>query len=145
MYNMVNGTNPSTFFILPMLEKHPDEYPRYRDCFAEYEDKPAIQIYTRTGGGNRQEYQAQIDELKKHPLFMCEFDDEDDSTYMTFVFNVPEKFKEDYSKIVYEGDAANISNDYLKMLYKVYPKLSEKWDLIKFKREEVKDDIQAKG
>ncbi len=32
LYNMINGVNPATFFILPMLGKHPDEYPRFRDC-----------------------------------------------------------------------------------------------------------------
>lgn len=35
LYNMLNGVNPCTFLILPMLGKHPDEYPRFRDCFIE--------------------------------------------------------------------------------------------------------------
>ena len=30
---MINGVQPATFFLLPMLGKHPDEYPRFRDCF----------------------------------------------------------------------------------------------------------------
>ena len=30
----MNGVNPATFFILPMLGKHPDEFPRFRDCWA---------------------------------------------------------------------------------------------------------------
>lgn len=30
---MINGVNQATFYILPMLGKHPDEYPRFRDCF----------------------------------------------------------------------------------------------------------------
>lgn len=34
LYNMVNGMNQATFFVLPMLGRHPDEYPRFRDCFA---------------------------------------------------------------------------------------------------------------
>lgn len=33
LYNMINGVNPATFIILPMLGKHPNEYPRFRDCF----------------------------------------------------------------------------------------------------------------
>jgi hypothetical protein len=28
LYNMVHGTTQATFFVLPMLGKHPDEYPR---------------------------------------------------------------------------------------------------------------------
>ena len=39
LYNLINGVNLATFIILPMLGKHPDEYPRFRDCFiAENED-----------------------------------------------------------------------------------------------------------
>ncbi len=52
LYNMINGVNPATFFILPMLGKHPDEYPRFRDCFVG-EDQKSIEILTRVGGGNR--------------------------------------------------------------------------------------------
>ena len=33
LYNMINGVQPAAFFVLPMLGKHPDEYPRFRDCF----------------------------------------------------------------------------------------------------------------
>jgi hypothetical protein len=37
LYNMMNGANPATFFILPMLgEKHPEQYPRFRDCFVVF-------------------------------------------------------------------------------------------------------------
>ena len=44
LYNMLHGVNPSTFFILPMLgEKHPDEYPRFRDCFIG-DDKNILSI-----------------------------------------------------------------------------------------------------
>ena len=38
MYNMMHGCNQSTFSILPMLGKHPDKYPRFRDCFCSDED-----------------------------------------------------------------------------------------------------------
>lgn len=50
LYNMINGVNPATFIILPMLGKHPDEYPRFRDCFIK---DGMIEVYTRVGGNNR--------------------------------------------------------------------------------------------
>lgn len=50
---MLHGVNPATFLILPMLGKHPDEYPRFRDCFITEDDH--ILILTRVGGPNRDE------------------------------------------------------------------------------------------
>ena len=68
LYNMVNGVKPTTFFVLPMLGKHPDEYPRFRDCFLSDEEHPQyddhIHIYTRTGGGNREGYEAENDAMR---------------------------------------------------------------------------------
>lgn len=80
LYNMLNGVNPATFFILPMLDKHPDEYPRFRDCFIG-EDKNSIVIYTRVGGSNRNCGFGE-EELYKHPNFIKTYDDCFDSTYV---------------------------------------------------------------
>lgn len=52
LYNMINGVNLSAFIFLPMLGKHPNEYPRFRDCFLG-EDENSIVVFTRVGGGNR--------------------------------------------------------------------------------------------
>ena len=49
---MINGVNPATFLFLPMLGKHPDEYPRFRDCFISEDETQKI-VFTRVGGGNR--------------------------------------------------------------------------------------------
>ena len=72
LYNMLNGVNIATFFILPMLDKHPDEYPRFRDCFIG-EDKNSIVVYTRVGGGNRNCGFGE-EELYKHPNFIKTYD-----------------------------------------------------------------------
>lgn len=65
MYNMMNGTSMATFFVIPMLGKRPDEFPRFRDCFLNDEEHPEyknhIHVYTRTGGGNRESYQVEND------------------------------------------------------------------------------------
>ena len=51
LYNMMNGFNPACVFIMPMLGRKQEEYPRFRDCFVTEENN--IAIYTRVGGGNR--------------------------------------------------------------------------------------------
>jgi hypothetical protein len=144
LYNMVNGVKQATFFILPMLGKHPDEYPRFRDCFIgglendeendqfgipkkKTTDEKVISVYTRVGGGNRDDYQTQIDELRKMPNYVKDYDDDFDSTFATFVFLVPEKWKTDFDKLT-SGKANEISNEYKEELKRVFPKLAEKFD-----------------
>ena len=123
---MINGVNPATFFILPMLgEKHPDNYPRFRDCFV---DNNEIHVYTRVGGGNRNCGFGE-EELQQHPNYLRDFDDEYDSTYATYVFSIPDEFKNDFDLIT-SGKIKEISEAYKKRLYKVYPKLKDTFDKI---------------
>lgn len=141
-YNMVNGVNSATFFFLPMLGKHPDEWPRFRDCFIGKPkftvDKASgmpvteidipkngdklIYVFTRTGGGNRESYMKEIEEIKKMKGYIEDFDDSFDQTFMTFVFKVPAKFEKDYD-LVYNGKMTQTSKEYQETVLKVYPKL----------------------
>jgi len=144
---MINGVNPATFFILPMIaEKHPDNYPRFRDCFIgellnsdeddqfgipkkKTDDSKTISIYTRTGGGNRSDYYEQINEIRAIPGFIKDYDDDFDSTFMTFLFAVPDEFKSDFDLIT-NGKIKEISENYKSRLYKVFPKLKDTFDKI---------------
>jgi len=121
---MANGTNPATFLILPMLgEKHPDQYPRFRDCFVEGDE---IHVYTRVGGGNRDCGYGE-EELQAHPNYLRDEDDDFDNTYATYIFSVPEEWKSDFLKII-EGRGKEISKEYKDRLYAVFPKLKETFD-----------------
>ncbi len=144
MYNMINGVNQSTFYILPMLGKHPDEYPRFRDCFVgkpridksktdgfgiplikldRDKQKRLICVYTRVGGGNREEYKAQIKELRKQETYITDYDDSFDNTFAAFIFEAPEKWHEDYDRITNDKP---ISEEYFKQMIQVFPKLKNK-------------------
>lgn len=132
-YNMINGVKPQTFFLIPMLgEKHPDDYPRFRDCFmgpAEGEptfDEDIILVYTRVGGGNRGCGYGE-DELCAHPNFITTYDDDFDSTYGNYVFSVPDEFRDDYKKVG-DGDFKSISPALQERCRKVFPKLSGFFD-----------------
>ena len=132
LYNMINGVNQiPVFFILPMLGKHPDEYPRFRNCFnnddehPEYKDK--IHIYTRTGGNNRVFYEQENKEMATHPEYVTDYDDSHDSTYASWIFNVPKKWSNDYEKIK-KGEIEELSKSYQKQVRKVYPKLKDELD-----------------
>ena len=121
LYNMMNGFNPACVLIMPMLGRKQDEYPRFRDCFVTEENN--IAIYTRVGGGNRNCGYGE-EELYKDENFLTTYDDDFDSTYATYEFKVPEKWKANFDKIIC-GDFAAVSVGYIEYLKQFYPKLAE--------------------
>lgn len=131
MYNLMYGVNPSTFLILPMLGKHPDEYPRFRDCFVG-DSGDTIVVLTRIGGNNRNCDYGEED-LIKDPNFIKTWDWDRDTTYGYYEFKVPDKWRKDFDLIVKENKLSNVSLEYQNELIRVYPKLEEKFKNL-FKR-----------
>lgn len=130
LYNMVNGVNPATFFVLPVLGKHPEAYPRFRDCFLGNDDFVSgtagkIIVMTRTGGGNREEYQSEIDEIRNMDTYEFDVDWDEDSTYALFVFSVPAQWTESVKPFFSEGKEGSISSEYEDMVCSVYPKIED--------------------
>lgn len=123
LYNMLNGFNPACLFFMPMLGRKQDEYPRFRDCFLS-EDDERIVIFTRVGGNNRNCGFGE-EELYNDPNFVKTYDDEEDSTYGYYEFNVPEKWKEDFKKII-NGDRVSVSDEYVAYVKEFYSLLAEK-------------------
>lgn len=131
LYNLINGVNPAVFFILPMLGKHPDEYPRFRDCFCNDEEHPEyndhIHVYTRTGGGNRGSYEDENAEMTEMPDYVADFDDSFDSTYASWIFRVPDRWKDDFTKLR-EDRISEVSDEYKEEIKRIFPKLADKVD-----------------
>lgn len=125
LYNMLVGYSPACIIFLPMLGRKADEYPRFRNCFLS-DDNEKIEIYTRVGGGNRGCGYGE-EELYKDPNFVTTYDDEFDSTYATYVFNVPEKWKTDFKRIT-NDKWDEVSDEYVAEVKKFYPSLAEKID-----------------
>lgn len=121
MYNMINGFNPACVFIMPMLGRKQEEWPRFRDCFVTEEGN--IAIYTRVGGGNRN-CGYNEEKLYEDENFIKTYDDEYDTTYGTYEFKVPDKWKADFDLIV-NGSINKVSEDYKSYLMEFFPKLTE--------------------
>lgn len=102
MYNAMFGKNKAAPFILSMLGKTEADFGRFRD--ARFNAEKHIEIYTRCGGGNRDSYQEVFDEMSSHPYFITEYDDSFDCTYATFVFKIPDQFREQVEKLFDESD-----------------------------------------
>lgn len=121
LYNMINGFNPACVLIMPMLGRKQDEYPRFRDCFVTEDGN--IAIYTRVGGGNRNCGYGE-EELYKDENFIKTYDDDFDCTYATYEFKVPDKWKEDFDRII-NGRQSEVSDEYVAVVNNMFPKLAE--------------------
>jgi hypothetical protein len=77
-----------------ILDLEREDVGRFRDAWAEIGDSHGvpelrIAIYTRNGGGNRQDYEAQTEKMRQHPCYLFDQDDKFDSTYATYYFRFP--------------------------------------------------------
>jgi len=102
LYNTMFGVNPYTPLLLGILGTDYRSVPRFRDAFVQNGE---IVIYTRTGGGNRETYDApdcqapSNADLRKLPGFLRDYDDDFDSTFAYFHYAVPENHKKTVTEI----------------------------------------------
>lgn len=89
MYNMLFGKNPQSDVILGTLGLSKSDVGRFRDVFVT---DGKIAIYTRNGGGNREDYKGVFEKLAAHPCYLSDTDDDFDCTYATIYFRFPDEF-----------------------------------------------------
>ncbi len=76
-------------------------FPRFREAGVY---PPHLIVRTRSGGGNREGYEEEIEKLKEHELYVNDDDCDYDSTYMYFEFtlppfeNLPESTKDEFKE-----------------------------------------------
>ena len=91
-YSMLFGKNPLSTVLLAVIGLKECDVERFRDCYLNKELKE-IQIYTRTGGGNRNDYKNLS--LVRNQYYKTDEDDDFDSTYATYHFSIPEGIYDD--------------------------------------------------
>ena len=99
-----------------------EEYPRFRNCYITKENN--IAVYTKVGGSNRRcGYGEGI--LYKDENFLRSYYDVNDDNYATYEFKVPDKWKKDFD-LIFSENYKEVSDDYVKLIKKFYPKLNLK-------------------
>lgn len=97
LYNVMFGENMFANYLLKCLgEKGILNPPRYRDCYIE---NGQICVLTRTGGGNRDDYEDKNDKMKNHPLYYDDRDCDWDETYACFFYSFPNELCNDLVEI----------------------------------------------
>ena len=137
MYEMVCDINPDAGRVLNLIGLDPTfliEECRLRDVYLS-KDKTKVVIFTKIGGGNRESYSASIKRLKNFKGYIRDYDDDFDNTYGTYVFNVPEKWKNDFEAIK-DNRIKDVSDDYVNYVKEFFPTLAENGTIDKIFREQ---------
>jgi hypothetical protein len=123
LYGLLFGRNPASRLLLAMLNLEEPDVGRFRDCYLRRGDvadselppeelakKPLrIVIYTRNGGGNREDYEGATSLLQALPGYLTDYDDDFDCTYASYEFEVPEAFKATAEELASLGAESSVS------------------------------------
>lgn len=129
LYNTLFGRNPSSRLLLAMLNLTEGDVGRFRDCYLargarherdknfsdalsleELAKKPLfIIIYTRNGGGNRDDYVGATEHLQSLREYVTDYDDDYDCTYASYEFQVPVVFRETAEELAGLGAESAVS------------------------------------
>jgi hypothetical protein len=88
LYNMMCVMNPATGRLLRAIALDPKDIPRPRDAWVD-RDLTVVTVFTRTGGGNRPDHEAENTALQSRPDFIGDNDWSRDETYAEFRFRLP--------------------------------------------------------
>lgn len=102
LYNVTCGNNPLIGLILASIQRvQPIGFDRLRDAYLDLQPDGSVllAVYTRCGGGNREEYQSMFTVAAGHPLFVREEDSDFDNTYATLWFKAPEHMAADFKRL----------------------------------------------
>jgi len=96
LYNLLFGMNAQTDLLLAVIGLKQCDIERFRNVGTADEGRK-IEVYTRTGGGNRSDYPNLT--MRKLPEWQGSEDDDFDNTYCTDTFAVPEQFVADVAAL----------------------------------------------
>lgn len=107
-YNALFGENEETPVLLGMLAVNKEYFNRFRDVDL-IEGGTKIRVFTRLGGENREGYKETWSKIRKHNLYIKDYDDNFDCTFAYIEYNIPEQFKETAKKM-FKGEPVSFSD-----------------------------------
>jgi hypothetical protein len=102
LYNALFGVNPIADTLLFTLGYTRADCGRFRDC---YIDNDKIVIYTRNGGGNRDDYED-----------LGDYDDDYDCTYAHIAFSFPEDYKNELTALASNSQSITPSEKWTNLI-----------------------------
>lgn len=114
LYNNLFGVNKDANEILALVGLTPGYFARFRDVDL-INDGKTVRVFTRTGGGNRENYQVVWEEIRKDSNYITDYDDDFDCTYAYIEFRVPADNLEK-AKLLYKGEPESFEDKFNRSL-----------------------------
>ena len=112
LYNELFGINEEMPVLLGMLEVNTEYFSRFRDVEL-IKGGTIIRVFTRTGESNREDYEENWKQIRKHELYIKDYDDDFDNTYAYIEFKVPDRYKET-AKQMFKGEPISFKDKFNK-------------------------------
>lgn len=117
LYNTLFGVNSIAPLLLKLLNiDQPNgkyESGRFRDMYLN-KDGTKIILLTRNGGGNRGYYFPM--NIKNHPNYLTDYDDDFDSTYAYIEFSVPKQFEKEIKELATGKEPKKLSEKFQRVV-----------------------------
>jgi hypothetical protein len=117
-YNILLGYHPKAQQLMAALDIAPSFIRRFRDCFPQRRPDGVLELHvlTRIGGGNRVQHEDVSVALRRHPLYLDDYDEPYDTTYATFIFACPSAIAENLQRES-EADPSMVPKPWLVRLH----------------------------
>ena len=101
LYHLLHGKPSDELFekLILWSDLKNIEIPRFRDISVS-DKEPVVIILTRTGGGNREEYEADNVAMTVFDTFIEEYDCSWDRTYAEFRYNIKKEYIDEWKKMI---------------------------------------------
>lgn len=117
LYNVLFGVNPATPLLLWILDiDQPNgkyKSGRFRDIHLNA-DGTKIILLTRNGGGNRENYFPK--NIREHPNYLTDYDDDFDNTYAYIEFSVPKQFEKEMKALATRKEPEKLSEKFQRVV-----------------------------
>lgn len=114
LYNSLFGVNANSIEILSLIGLKEEFFARFRDVDL-INNGETVRVFTRTGGGNREDYEDNWQEIRKNSNYITDYDDDFDDTYAYIEFKVPAE-KIESAKALFAGEPESFEEKFNKSM-----------------------------
>lgn len=126
-HNLIEGVTPTTIMVLPVLGKHPFDYPCFWNAFMGNKGSKVagkLLIFTHTAG-KREKYQAEHAAITLMDGYLTNYDAGPHKAYVCWVFDIPQQWQSDVDKML-ALRPMEASMEYRNLILNTFPELEKK-------------------
>ncbi len=143
LYNSLFGVNANSIEILSLIGLKQDFFARFRDVDLINKGE-TVRVFTRTGGGNREDYEDNWQEIRENSNYIADYDDDFDNTYAYIEFKVPAD-KLEKAKALFAGEPESFEDKFIKSMEDMNNPNSKSYKVAENIAKQISEGIDSEG